>query len=139
MVNTNLAVLAIILKQGKMEKYLKKMKDLFIEEQIGDSQYEVTLKDFDKAFDEIKKNVKLNHYIQINDLLEMNLSVGVNYILPIPQTRQELWYVVCEHASLDTRHEIKVTKISVKALKEVLDPNKSIVLRTKFSLDYSLR
>jgi hypothetical protein len=130
--------LAIILKQEKMHKYLEKKKHLFTEEQIGDSQYELTLKDFDKAFDEIKKNVNFGHYIQINDLLEMNLSVGVNYILPIPKTRQGLWYIVCETKSLDKCHEIKVIKVGEKSLKEFLDPNKSVALRTKISLDHYL-
>lgn len=96
------------------------------------NEYLVTLLDFDKAFELIQKHVRHDQYIQIQDVVVMDVPVNTTFILPVPQTRQNLWFVVSQGCSTEKCQELCVGRTVVESLKEVLTG--ALLARKKISI-----
>lgn len=97
------------------------------EKEINGEQYEITLLDFDKAFELIKNRVRPNNYIPTDSVLFMGISPDTTIILPVPQTRQKFWFVVSNNGN-QISQGLKVVPTPIESLKNVVGSCKKVTI-----------
>ncbi len=101
---------------------LEKLKKIVSEEKnpAKQNEYLVKLLNFDKAFELVENHVRHDHYIPIQDIVVTDVPFNTTFILPVPQTRKQLWFIVSRGRSTEKCQELRVGKATLKSLKDAL-------------------
>ncbi len=108
---------------------------LLSEKEFAANQYLVTLHNFHLSLEQIQNHVRVDQFVSVLDILIMDIPIDIVLIAPIPQTRNNLWFVITTSNYGEGYRKMNVTRIVRTSLRTVIpiDKTPAVLLNKSFT------